>query len=168
MYKNPVNVTSAQPASLPMHLSGNVGLFQDEATTFNRVDEDITALEQGVAAPRTDKLHDTALLCLVVFGVNVEEGDFLDTPAAGILGDAADIEDAETAAVVALVGKSVVDVLVVINGVGGRFVVAGLLGVGQGRDVPDVCNWVAVRGWALLIHLVVFVVHEEPFLPLGV
>jgi hypothetical protein len=56
----------------------------------------------------------------------------------------------------------------VVDGRTRTLVVARVLGVFEVADVPDVGCWMAVCGRAAALDFIVFVVHDEVFLVLGV
>lgn len=93
----------------------------------------------------------------VVFGVDVEEAGFFDVVAGGVFGKAGDVDNAEAGGVVGLVGEAVEGlcggqylvfqwecllvvayVLIVVNGLLRRLVVASVDGSFQVADVEDV------------------------------
>jgi hypothetical protein len=118
--------------------------------------------------PAANKLKTASLGLAIVLRVHIEETNLLDRLASGILRQRTDIENSETGAVVALVGVPIVNELVVVGAVGGGLEVAGLLGVAQVADVPEVCRGVAVAGGASAAVLVVLVVKDKEFLPVGI
>lgn len=134
--------------------------LDDESAALDGVDEDVAAGEAGVVAPGADEVDDAAVGQVVVFRVDVEEGDFLDAAARGVRWDRAHVQDAQTRSVVALVTQSVEDVLVVVDRVGFGLVDAGLLRVFEIRDVEDVCHGKAIRCGPRVVFLVEFVVDE--------
>jgi hypothetical protein len=142
--------------------------LDEESTLLNGVDEDVARLEASIARPAADELEDAATLSGVVLTVDVEPTDLVDAAAVGLLGDGRDVEDAETSAVVGLVAVVAEDVLVVVDGLAGRLVVASLLGVLEVTDVPDEGGGVAVGTGAAAVVLVVLVVEDEELLVLGV
>jgi hypothetical protein len=85
--------------------------LQDECTTFHRVDEDVAALEQSIAGPCADEINLATTSHVVILRIDVKESDLFDPLAGRIRRDGADVEDAETSAVVRLVCKSVRNVL---------------------------------------------------------
>ena len=135
--------------------------LQEEPTTLDVTHEDVARWEQ-VVGPSTDELH---LRTLVILWVDVEESDFLNVAATGVLGDAGDVANAKARAVVAVVRESIVDVQVVINALSLGLVVAGVLRSGEVRDVPDVHDTLPVSGRFDAIDLIKFVVGEEELLP---
>lgn len=78
------------------------------------------------------------------------------------------LKNVQTTAVVALVGESVVHELVVVDTLARGLVVAGLLGVLEVRDVPDVGDGVTLSTEANAVVLIVLVVEEQVVLVLGV
>lgn len=72
--------------------------------------------------PRAYKFRQTSTRLIVIFRVNVKERDFLHLGTVFFVRDGGDVEDAETGAVVGLVGEAVVDVLVVVDGADAGFV----------------------------------------------
>jgi len=120
-------------------------------------------------APRAHKVLDTPFSRVVILGIDVKEPDLGRARPRRVGGDAADVDDAETAAVVALEGKlGVDDVLVVVDAVRRRPEEARLLGRLERADVPEVGNGVAGRAGADAVVLVVFVVEDEEGLVLWV
>ena len=67
-----------------------------------------------------------------------------------------------------LVDVAVLDVLVVIDRLGGVLEVACLLGLFEIADVPDKGNGITIAAWASAVALVEFVVQDEELLVLGV
>lgn len=115
-----------------------LGSLHDESATAHGVDEHIATLEEWVVTPGASELHGTATLLVIVLGVDIEVGDLLDPLARGIPEDRAKIDDAVAERVVALVRESVDDELVVVDTPSRIGILAGLLGVLEVRDVPDV------------------------------
>lgn len=93
--------------------------------------------------------------------MHVEKPDLLKPCPRGIGLDAPDINNAEPAVVVALVGEARLDVLVVVDGFDGRLVDARVARGGEGGDVEDVGGGAAVGGDARAVLFVEFVVEEE-------
>lgn len=91
----------------------------------------------------------------------IEKTDLLNRATSGVLGNAGDVDNAETGAVVSLVGETVDDVLVVVDGAGRALEVAGVDGLLEVGDVEDVGGGVAVGGGADGVNLIEFVVEEE-------
>lgn len=151
-----------------VHLDG-------EHTTIDGVDDDPTALE-GIVGPGTripDSPSTTDLV--IIFREDIKVSNLLDPLARGNKGDAGDIEDTETGLVVGLVSETVVDILVVVDGAHAGLVVAGLHGLLEVLDVPDVGDGVTVLGGGFGVGvsgvdfaLVELVVHYEMGLPVGV
>ena len=142
--------------------------LDDEGAALDGVDEDIAGREAGIVAPGADEVDDAAVGQVVVLGVDVEEGDFLDAGAGGVRGDGAHVEHAQARAVVALVAEPVEDVLVVVDRVGLGLVDTRLLRVFQVRDVEDVRHREAVGGRARVVFLVELVVDQQVGLPVQV
>lgn len=142
--------------------------LDDEGAALNGVDEDVAAREAGVVAPGADKVDDAAVGQVVVFRVDVEEGDFVDAVARGVGRDGADVEDAQARPVVALVAQAVEDVLVVVDRVRLGLVDARLFRVFEVRDVEDVRHGEPVGRRARVVFLVEFVVDQEVRLPVQV
>lgn len=135
------------------------GVLEGVDTTLNAVQQDVSALEIWVHAPAAEECDLTALL--VILGVAVEETGLLEQLAAGLAVHGADIDNAETAAVVGLVGEAVEDVLVVVDGLDGGLVGAGEFRFAEVLDVKDVGSGVAVGSSAGLVHLIELIVEEE-------
>jgi hypothetical protein len=70
--------------------------------------------------------------------VTIEETRLDDVAAGWVLRDAADVDDAQAAAVVGLVGQAGDGVLVVVDGLGGRLVIARVVGSEEVGDVEEV------------------------------
>lgn len=81
---------------------------------------------------------------MVVLGVHIKESQLLDALSRGVARDGGNINHTESSTVVGLVGDAALDVLVVVDTVLRRLVNAGLFGVLQIPDVPDVGGRVAV------------------------
>lgn len=136
--------------------------------SLNGVDDDIPTWEQTVARPTTDERESSTAGSGIIFWVDIEETDFLDASTRGICGNGRDVDDAQAGAVVGLVDFSVRDVLVVVDGDTGGFEEAGLFGVLEVRDVPDVGDGVSVCGGARSINFIVFIIEDEVLLPFRV
>jgi len=135
--------------------------LQEEGTTLNVAHEDVSRREQ-VVGPSTDELH---LRARIILRVDVEESNFLNVAAAWVLGDARDVANAETRAVVAVIRKAIVDVEVVVGALNLRLVVAGVLRSGKIAYVPNVHHTLPVGGGLNSINLIELVVGEEELLP---
>lgn len=135
--------------------------LQKEPTTLDMAHENVAGWEQ-VVGPSTDELD---LRTRIILWIDIEESDFLNVAAAGVLGDAGDIANAKTRAVVAVVRKTIVDVEVVVDALNLRLVVAGVLRSCQITNVPDIHHTFPVGGRLYAIDLVKFVVGEEELLP---
>lgn len=149
--------------------------LDNKRTTVNGVDDSVTRVKSEVT-PGT-RVPDSRTLArkLIVLRVDIEVRDLLDLAAVRVLGNGADVEDSETSLVVGLVGEALVDELVVVDGAGGRLVVAGVLGLLEAGDVPDVgngeailCGRVGCGAGRVDLALVEFVIHHEVSLPHGV
>lgn len=146
--------------------------LDNERTTVDGVDHSVAGAESEVAPSARVPNSRATTGKLIVLRVDVEESNLLDLAAVGVLGDGADIKDTETSLVVGLVGETFVDELVVVDGAGGRLVVAGVLGLLQAGDVPDVGDRETILGWrvgcstrGVDLTLVKLVVHNEVSLP---
>ena len=127
--------------------------LDDEPTPLHRVDEDVSRLEQRIAAPRAHELNLPTARYVIIFRVNVNKADFLDTRTRRISGNRSHIQYAESGAVVGLVREAVGNVLVVVDTLCARLVQTGLLGLLERRDVPDVGDGVAVGAGPRLVVL---------------
>ena len=76
------------------------GHLDDEGTTVKGVDEDEAGFEVGVRGPGSVVVYEAAAGEIVVFGVDVEVGDFADGGSRWVLGDRGDIVDTDTSCVV--------------------------------------------------------------------
>jgi hypothetical protein len=149
--------------------------LNNKRTAVNGVNNSVTRAE-GEMRPSAGVPNSLATTGkVVVLRVDIEVCDLLDLAAVGVLGDGADIKDTETSLVVGLVGKTLVDELVVVDGADGGLVVAGVLGLLQVGDVPDVSNGEAVLGGrvgsgavGVELTLVKLVVHNKMSLPHGI
>ena len=139
-------------------------IAQRKNTTLDAVQQDISALEVRVHTPGADKLDHTANR--IVLGMTIEETNFLEPGTVRMTCSRADVHDAKTAAIVGLVGESVNDVLVVVDGLDRGLVKAGIHGLLQRGDVKDVGCRVVVSSRADLIHLIKLVVKEQVSHPL--
>ena len=153
----------------------DISLLDNKDTTVNGVDDNESRLE-GVGRPGTSVPESVTTAGLdIVRRVNVKVGNLLDLGTVGELGDAGNVEDTETGLVVGLVVKTVVDVLVVVDGTGGGLVVAGDNGLLEALDVPDVRHGEAVLGGTVNssavgvdLALVKLIVHDDVGLPEGI
>jgi hypothetical protein len=119
-------------------LALDIGLLDNKDTTVNGVDNNVSALK-GVGRPGTSVPESVTTAGLdIIRRVDIEISNLLDLGTVGELGDAGDVEDTETSLVVGLVVKTVVDVLVVVNGAGSGLVVASDDGLLEVLDIPDV------------------------------
>ena len=161
-------------ALTPLHTL-NISLLNNKDTTVNSVDNNVTRLK-GVGRPGTSVPESVTTAGLdIIRRVDVKVGNLLDLGAVGELGNAGDVEDAETGLVVGLVVKTVVYVLVVVDGAGGGLVVAGDDGLLEVLDVPDVGHGEAVFGRRVNgstvgvdLALVKLIVHDDVGLPHGI
>jgi hypothetical protein len=153
----------------------NISLLDNKDTTVNGVDDNKARLE-SVRRPGTsipERITATGLD--IIRRVDVKVSDLLDLGAVGELWNGGDVEETETGLVVGLVGQTVVDVLVVVNGAGCGLVVTGHGGLFEVLDVPDVghrepvlsgrVDSGAVRVDLALVELIV---HDEMGLPHGI
>jgi len=149
--------------------------LDNEGTTVNGVNDGVAGVE-GEVAPGT-RVPDSRATTgkLIVLREDIEVGNLLDLAAVGVLGNGADIEDTETGLVVGLVGETLVDELVVVDGAGGGLVVTGVLGLLKVGDVPDVGDRETVLGGRVGgsagrvdLTLVKLIVHDKVSLPHGV
>lgn len=92
-------------------------VLQREDAPLNRIKQNVTGLEVWVRTPRAQELDHT-VRC-VILGVTVEEACLVNVGACRVLWQAAHVDDAQTAAVIRLVGEAVNDILVVVDGFGG-------------------------------------------------
>lgn len=156
-------------------LTLNIGLLNNKDTTVNSVDNNVARLK-GVSRPGTSVPESVTAAGLdIIRRVDVKVSNLLDLGAVGELGDAGDVEDTETGLVVGLVVKTVVDVLVVVDGAGRGLVVAGDDGLLEVLDVPDVGHGEAVLGGRVNgsavgvdLALVKLIVHDDVGLPHGI
>ena len=149
--------------------------LDNEGTTVNSVDDSVTGVEGEVApgARVPDSRATTGKL--IILREDIEVGNLLDLAAVGVLGNGADIEDTETGLVVGLVGETLVDELVVVDGAGSGLVVTSVLGLLKVGDVPDVGDRETVLGGRVGgsagrvdLTLVKLIVHDKVCLPHGV
>ena len=96
---------------MTLSCSGTSLHLQDKRTTFHRVDEDVAALKQSIAGPCANEVNLATTSHVVILRIDVKESDLFNTLAGRIRRDRANVEDAETSAVVRLVCKSVCNVL---------------------------------------------------------
>lgn len=108
-------------------------------TAINRVDDDPSAGERVVTPSSKGPVRDSTAWLVIIFGVDVEEGNLFDALAGGVTTNGRDVEDTETGLIVGLVGETVVDELVVVDGTGLGFVEAGVDGFLEVADVENVC-----------------------------
>jgi hypothetical protein len=153
----------------------NISLLNNKDTAVNSVDNNKARLK-SVRRPCTSiPERITTAGFDIIRRVNVKVGDLLDLGAIGKLRNGGDVEETETGLVVGLVGQTVVDVLVVVNGAGCGLVVTGHGGLFEVLDVPDVghrkpvlsgrVDSGAVRVDLALVELIV---HDEMGLPHGI
>ena len=126
---------------------------------LNTIHQQNPTPEIRIHTPTARKFHQTPLR--IILRMHVEKPHLLKPFARGIGLDAPDIHNAEPAVVVALVGETVLDVLVVVDGFDGRLVDARVAWGGEGRDVEDVGGGATVGGEAGAVLFVEFVVEEE-------
>lgn len=100
---------------------------------------------------------------LTILRVAIKEANLLDGITAGVTGNAGDIDDTKSRAVVGLVGETIDDVLVVVDGAGRALEETSVDGSFEIGDVEDVGGGVAVRGRTDLFLLVELVVEKEIF-----
>lgn len=167
-------LSSLVPAPVLALAPAELGL-DDEGTTIDRVNHSV-ARTKGEVAPGT-RVPDSRATTgkLIILREDVEVSDLLDLAAIGELGNGADVKDTETGLVVGLVGKTLVDELVVVDGAGGGLVVTGVLGLLKVGDIPDVGDREAVLGGrvgggagGVDLTLVELIVHDKVSLPHGV
>jgi hypothetical protein len=89
--------------------------FDNESTTLHSVDQNVAALEESIARPGSNEVDRTTTWHVVVFGVNIEETNLLDTGTSWVVRNRAHIQDAEARPVVGLVCETICNILVVIN-----------------------------------------------------
>jgi len=156
-------------------LTLNIRLLNNKDTTVNSVDNNVARLK-GVSRPGASVPESVTAAGLdIIRRVDVKVSNLFDLGAVGELGDAGDVEDAEAGLVVGLVVKTVVDVLVVVDGAGRGLVVAGDDGRLEVLDVPDVGHGEAVLGGRVNgsavgvdLALVELIVHDDVGLPHGI
>jgi hypothetical protein len=119
-------------------------------------------------APSPNEAQASTVRPIVILRVHIKEAHLTHKSTSRILRQRADVEDAQTGAVIALVCEAVDDELVVVRAVAGGLEVAGLLGVAEVADVPEVGDGEAVAARAGTADLVVLVVEDEELLPGGV
>lgn len=123
-----------------------VAKLDNERPAIDGVDDNPPTLERVVAPSSRIPEGLTAARQSVVAGENVKVRNLRDAGAGGVRGDARHVEHAEPGLVIGLVREAVVDELVVVDGAGGRLVVAGVYGRLEVRDVEDVGHGEAVEG----------------------
>jgi hypothetical protein len=146
--------------------------LDNEGTTINGVDHSVSGVEGEVApGARVPNSRATARK-LIILREDIEVSDFLDLATVGVLGNRADVEDTETGLVVGLVGETLVDELVVVDGAGSGLVVTSVLGLLKVGDVPDVGDRETVLGGRVGgsagrvdLTLVELIVHDKVSLP---
>lgn len=146
-------MADVEPLSLRTILQAN-----NENATLNGIDDDPTTLEQSITGPTTNEVYDTTLS--VIFGVNIEETNLLHTSTSRVRRNAADIKNTKTGAVVGLIRFTVLDVLVMIDGLLARLVVPSLCRELKGADVPNIGDWEPISRRATTAILVVLIVHK--------
>lgn len=116
--------------------------------------------------PGSNKLNNTTNR--VVLGVDVEETLSLDALSSRVLADAADIMHPDTSTVVALVGKSIDDVEVVVDAlaVSGEES-TGSLGVAEVGEIDDVGDRAAGCSWTDGLLLIELIVQEDVLVPVA-
>jgi hypothetical protein len=146
--------------------------LDNERTTVNGVDDSVARIKSEVRPGARVPDSRATTRKIVVLRVDVEESNLLDLAAVGVLGNGAYVENTETSLVVGLVGETLVDELIVVDGAGGGLVVARVLGMLQVGDVPDVSDWEAILGGRIgcgavrvNLALVKLVVHDKVSLP---
>lgn len=134
-------------------------VLQGEHTALNTVDKNVSALEPGVNGPGT--VEGRLATGGVILGVNIKKAQLLELGTSGVGGDGGNVDNAQTRAVIGLVGDAVHDILVVVDGLDGALVQAAELGLGQVRNVDNVGGGVLVSGGAVLVALILFVVQQQ-------
>ena len=140
-------------------------MAQRVETTLNGADDNVARSEVRVDGPGTVELG--LATDLIVIGVDVEESSLLEQGTGVIVVDGGNVDDAETRAVVGLVGEAVDDVLVVVNALLGALVDAAEDGVGEVLDIDDVGGGVLVLSGASLLLLVELVIEQQVLVVLG-
>ncbi len=162
-------LTAAPPLAL------DICLLDNKDTTVNGVDNNVSRLK-GVGRPGTGVPESVTTTGLdIIRRVDIKVGNLLDLGAVGEAGDAGDIEDAETGLVVGLVVKTVVNVLVVVDGTSGGLVVAGNDRLLKVLDIPNIshgetilCRAVNSGAVGVDLALVKLIIHDDVGLPHGV
>ena len=134
-------------------------ILQRKNTPLNTIQQDVSALEVWIYAPTPREFNNSPNT--VILRMHIEETHLLEPLPSRIGRYAPDIYNPQAAIVVALIREAVLDVLVVIDGFGGRLVVAGIDRRGKRGDVEDISRCAAVSCDARLVLLVEFVVQEE-------
>lgn len=123
--------------------------------------------------PKIPSRHTTPRL-IIIARKSIKKRHLLDIPARRIFRNPTDVQNSQTRLVIRLIREAVVDELVVVDGLDGGFVVAGLFGMFEVFDGPDVGDGETVGGGTRVGAVGVddafvdFVVHEEVGLPLWV
>ena len=139
-------------------------IAQRKETTLDAVEHNVSALEVRVHAPGSDKLDHTS--DSIVFGVTVEEPNFLEVGAIWVACGRADVHDAKATAIVGLVGETVQHILVVIDGLDRGLVEAGVHRLLERGDVENIRRRVVVCSRADLVYFIKLIVKEEVGHPL--
>lgn len=105
LLKNMYNYNHPSSHNLDSVLGLGASVLEGVDTTLNRVEEDIARLEVGVDGPGAEELDNTVLD--IILRVAIEEADLLKSTSGRVAGNGRDIDDAETGAVVSLVGETV-------------------------------------------------------------
>ncbi len=142
--------------------------LEDKGPTFNRVHQDIPALEERVVAPATDKIKRPPVGQSVILRVDVKEANLLNPCTSRVSRQACDIEEAQPRTVMALICDAINHKLVVVNTVAWTLEETSLLGVLEGADVPEVGDGVSAGGWPSSVDLVELIVEDKKLLPLRV
>jgi hypothetical protein len=149
--------------------------LDNESTTIDRVDHDPAALEGVVAPSAATPVSDTTALIVVILGVHIEESNFLDFAAIRLARNRAHVQDSQASLVVALVRKSIVDELVVVDRANRALIEPRVHWLLEIRDVKDIGRWETVLGWRIGVGaswadetLVKLIIENEVGLPVGI
>jgi hypothetical protein len=138
---------------------------EDKCATLDGVDDNVATGQEGVVAPGANKVSDTSAGSAVVLGIDVEVANLTDRATSGVLGKRANVENTKASTIVALVGETVVDELIVVNTDNTGLEVAGLAGSAKVADVPEISGRTTVRGGARPSVLVILIVKDQELLP---
>src|SRR4051812_7083432 len=94
---------------------------------LNSINQNKPTLKKRIMTPSPDKIHHAPIRLTIILRIYIKKANLFDARTGGILRHTTNIQDSEARAVVTLVGQSVNDKLVVVDGVGRAFVVSGLL-----------------------------------------